>query len=198
MIAVDTAKVFAVAATSIPKIGIVEKLANKPVERRPGAGREAGQIKEEPKPESVAKGLKYQDFGSVRIEIERLVPAGFGQVTVFVDYVNKTDRELIFGLIGAGMRQKTFLLNNKGDRYFFAGGSGLSGDWCAGQWCPGTTLLRVPPKGRSTASLTFTVTGMPGEISKGATFSFTSEQAFVEDDKPTKVFNIAIRDIEPR
>lgn len=153
---------------------------------------------EEPKPEPVAHGVRYQDFPRHLVEVEDARGNNRSssiEVTIFLSYVNKTDKELLFAMIEPSVR--TFLLDSKGNRYTYKGSSGIAHGWYGmGRWAHGTTMLRISPRERATASLTFYGCCRKDDFSKLSPFAFSSEQAFVEDEKPVQNFNVSIRNVE--
>jgi hypothetical protein len=154
-------------------------------------------------PPTISLGTaKYQDLKKLRVEVEGLQIMADGGVVVYLSYVNKAREELVIGLA----LDKTFLVDNAGNRYRHVGGSGLFGGWGAG-WYPSNSFLTLAPGDRGSASFIF---GRPDQTGKkGALFHFTSGQLFVkyvEDQHspsrqrpvPGEGFNITIRNIEPR
>lgn len=221
MIAVESAKVFAVAATSIPKTGIVADLASKGVERKqlvatPGAAPapSAQAARSTPSP-AATKAKYYQELPKIRVEIEQL-RVGKNQLTVFLNYINKTDEHLAIALVSPyGQSEdswacwpqigKTFVLDSDNNRYPFLQGSGLSGGWSTcNYFAQGTSALRIEPKASAKAALTFAVR----EAKKSTAYDLVSEQTFLskqkvqwsseEQEAPSGKFTISIRAIEPQ
>ena len=128
-------------------------------------------------PSSISLGtVKYQEFSKFRVEVEGLQVGPRG-VTVFLSYVNKTQDELRLMLVGA-VFDRTFLIDDAGNRYKYELSSGVSGDFHE-SYVKGAAMILAPGV-RATASFTFAT---PREMEKkGSRFSFTSEQALI---KPT-------------
>jgi len=149
-------------------------------------------------PQPVAKGVVYQEFPEVRVEVESLA-VNRDRMTLLLNYVNKTDKELVIGL-GENEYNNvtTFLLDSKGNTYSFRDGTGLSGGLLqGGRWRSGTSLLRVPPKDSAAASLLFYVPVPDSDsvFKKGSLFRFSSNQTFVEDNIPSRALNLSIRSV---
>jgi TolB-like protein len=206
VIDVERGDVLTAAGVEIAKDESVKQLVSQTLscpgnEKSPGLT-EAMKQEKPPKPEPLARGVKYQEFTEVRVELESLTGTksswgGLG-MTLLLNYVNKTDKELVIGLTDS-MNRDTFLLDSKGNRYSFTEGTGLSGSWCGQNWCnpSNTSLLHVPPKDSAAASLSFSepCCRPTFEIKEGSTFRFSSHQAFVEDGIPKRALNLSIRDV---
>lgn len=96
MIAVESAKVFAVAATSIPKTGIVAELASKPMERRSGGSTPAVSASptpgSKPAPAQASMNVEVNNFLFALQECKK----GGGQITCSFLITNVgEDRELL-------------------------------------------------------------------------------------------------------
>lgn len=203
VIEVERGDVLAAAGVEIAKDESVKQLVSQTLSC-PGREKPPQAMKQEepPKPVPVAKGVKYQEFPEVRVEVESLTAArsswGGLVMTVLLNYVNKTDKELVIGLTDS-MNRDTFVLDSKGNRLSFSEGTGLSGSWCGRNWCNpnNTSLLHVPSKDSAAASLSFAepCCRPTFEIKKGSMFRFSSQQAFVEDGIPNRALNLSIRDV---
>ena len=137
-----------------------------------------------------------QEFSNVRVEVESLTGSGSNnrpKMTLLLNYVNKTDKELVIGL--PGLWADTFLLDSKGNTYRFEHGTGLGGS-SPFPGLGGGILLHVPSKDSAAASLSFAVPCCPSpEVKKNSPFRFSSQQALVENDRPRSGLNLSIRDI---
>lgn len=206
VIEVERGDVLAAAGAEIAKDESVKQLVSQtlscPGNEKPPGLTQAMKQEELTKPEPVAKGVKYQEFAEVRVEVESLTGTrsswGGLVMTVLLNYVNKTDKELVIGLTDY-MNRDTFVLDSKGNRYSFSEGTGLSGSWCGQNWCNpnNTSLLHVPPKESAAASLSFAepCCRPTFEIKKGSMFRFSSHQAFVEDGIPKRALNLSVHDL---
>lgn len=174
-----------------------------------------------------------QEFPELRVEVVRLI-ADPRQVSVFLRYTNKTEEELYLALDapkGGGRSFRavsehgvsmdmvnpapdtSYLLDSEGNRYHFMSASGLAGGWygeaCRQScWETGTTLLVLPPKETTTASLRFQVTKDRRQLAPKVSYELVGGQILViwpthmEGDltkaKAGKSIGISIRNIEPR
>lgn len=174
-----------------------------------------------------------QEFPELRVEVVRLI-ADPRQISVFLRYENKTEEELYLALDapkGGGRSSRavsehgvvmdmvnpvpdqSYLLDSEGNRYQFMSASGLAGGWygeaCRQScWETGTTLLVLPPKETTTASLRFQVTKDRRQLAQKVSYELVSAQVLVM--WPThaagdltkavagKSIGISIRNIEPR
>jgi TolB-like protein len=195
VIEVERGDVLAAAGVEIAKDESVKQLVSQTLsctgnEKPPGLT-QAMKQEEPPKLEPVAKGVKYQELPEVRVEVESLSMPNTQRLGLLLNYVNKTDKELVIGVI-----DYPFLLDSKGSTYRLAESTGIGGIWNGREWNYGTRLLTVPPKDSAAISLLFEVFCCPGPvIKKGSLFRFSSKQAFVEDNIPTRALNLSIRDV---
>ena len=204
VIEVERGDVLAAAGVEIAKDESVKQLVSQtlscPEQEKPPGLTKAMKQEEPPKP--IANGVKYQEFQEVRVEVESMTGTksswGGSGMTLLLNYVNKTDKELVIGLTD-NLNRDTFVLDSKGNRYSFTEGTGLSGSWCGQNWCnpSNTSLLHVPPRDSAAASLSFAepCCRPTFEIKKGSTLRFSSLQAFVEDGIPNRALNLSIRDV---
>jgi TolB-like protein len=143
---------------------------------------------------------KYQELQKLRVEVEGLQVTAEGDMVVYLTYLNKTRGEVIIGLDDG--QQKTFVLDNEGNRFRYLHSNGLSGGLRTQRWTRGSSFLTLAAGERVAASFTF---GKPREVKKkGYLFHLTSGQLFVKfvedrkDPQPESGFTITIRDIQPR
>lgn len=176
---------------------------------------------------------RAQEFPELRVEVVRLI-ADPRQISVFLRYENKTEEELYLALDapkGGGRSSravsengvvmdmvnhapdKSYLLDSEGNRYQFMSASGLAGGWygeaCRQScWETGTTLLVLPPKETTTASLRFLVTKDRRQSAQRVSYELASVQVLVlwpthasgdlTTAKAGKSIGISIRHIEPK
>jgi len=219
MLDAATARVIGASSTDIAKTKAIEELLARGVtsSTAPADAPLSGTT-----PAPALGTAKYQEFPKFRVEVEGLQVDANNGITVFVAYVNKTQEELQIML--GSPRERTFVLDNAGNRYTFGSSSGLSGSFESsyptrlwyGQPMP------LSPGGRITASFGFSPprsvarpaapparppTPSGTREKQGNLFSFSSEQglvkpkaggAFGQDMGAVALFNISIRNIEPR
>lgn len=143
------------------------------------------------------QGVKFQEFPKLRVEIEELQITPNKGVIVTLLYINKTKEELTIALNDP--YRKTSVIDNTGIQRSFDSGSGLSGGWDGGSWNNGTSFLSILPGDRALATIIFR-----SHSQSASAFHFNSEQVFVQNSanisqaRPGAVFNIMIRNIEPK
>lgn len=126
LIGVDTAKVFAVAATKIPKIDIVKDLLEK----------EAAPVQFYTEPSSTSskrpvqrlgtcRKSKPQDFGNFRIEIESLKVIADDGLMIALSYINLLDKELQITL-DYPPNERAFAVDDTGNEYVLVKSSGMA------------------------------------------------------------------------
>lgn len=112
MIAVDTAKVFAVAATSIPKTGIVAELASKPAERKAGVVAKPT-VAQQSVPKTGKESVFENEF--LKVTARPVKKQGKG-ATLVVLYENLGD---VPYKMGYHETRNTYLLDEDGNRWDF-------------------------------------------------------------------------------
>ena len=214
LMAVETAKIFAVAATDIPKTGIVADLLARPIAPRQPIVSSAGHgsvstpavsstISSIEPPKS---GTPFQEFKELRVEVESLQVTKANAVVMFLKYINKTQKELNVGLKSGSWSLSdypTYLTDDKGNEYRLNEMGGIGG---VGKY-PHKDPLKILPGISSTPSIKFRG---DSNWQVGSTFHFTSEQGIVATDDSGNlkidkdnrdvigsVFNISIRNIKP-
>ncbi len=200
MIAVESAQVFAVAATSIPKTGIVAELASKTAEKPSLAG--APPTASAPQSSaSVSSGggtaSKWMmETDKLIISVDEL-KVGLNKASMFLTYQNKTA-----DVVEVVLLTKPTLDSSEGKHYYpdtvFGGNVRVQLGTMTKQ---GMSLVKLSPRGKSTVPLTFSAS----HIRQGTTFSLISQQAYVEPGEAkgglvrnAEQFFVTIRNIEPR
>jgi len=127
LIGVDTARVFAVAATKIPNTDIVKDLL----------GKEAAPVQFYTEPSSTtasqqpvqrvrtSRKSKPQDFGNFRIETESLKVMADGGIMVALSYINLTDKEFEITM-DYPPKESAFAVDNAGNEYVLLKSSGMA------------------------------------------------------------------------
>ncbi|MFQ5964233.1 MAG: FlgO family outer membrane protein [Candidatus Scalinduaceae bacterium] len=210
VIGIETARVFAVARTSIPKIGIVAKLMEKEMVNTQSSIETAISARSSQRPAQQTKlGTKFQEFKDLRVEVMGLQVMQNNNVVIFLKYINKTKQNLYLSLPTQAWESQisTYLTDVRGNEYRLEEASGIrAGATGRHNNIPPLELTQDVP---STVSLRF----KPRERIRqpGSSFSFTSEHVIlaVDDYGDLKYdrrnnligessFNVSISEIEPK
>lgn len=165
LIGVDSAKVFAVAATDIPKTGTVADLIGKQAEKRPGTIQSAqtpnvqGRQKT-PGTQGVEKVFQNDFF---KVNVKSLKKEG-KKINLVLVYENVTDKQYNVGYHSNGRADCcTYLVNENGEQW----------NWIRddGQGMVNSPKFALIPKTKFTTKLTF----IPKEKDEGKLFAFISK-----------------------
>ncbi len=146
---------------------------------------------------------KVLEFPKIRIKVEDLLYEKGNRVSVFLSYYNKTDKELKIGLVSPysnwNYGNRSFLVDQQGNRFTFHSGSGLNRGWDhnGNAWSRGTTWLKITKKNWVPVTLVFSNEKVT-QVDENAQFSLNSEQAFVEKEKITDTFSVTFKGIPCR
>ncbi|HDO25051.1 MAG TPA: hypothetical protein ENG95_00215 [Nitrospirae bacterium] len=119
LIGVDTAKVFAVATTSIPKVGTVEELFKKqavPVQIYSSSGE---QVVSQTLSTISPISSKSKKVGLFTITINRIIVSSKGQVRIMLDFFNQSDKKLKIARL---INPEPNATDNKGNDFIFENG----------------------------------------------------------------------------
>lgn len=181
LIGVESAKVFAVAATDIPKTGMVADLIAKQVEKRPGVIQpttaNSSQVKQEAKGVQGTDKVFQNDF--LKIIVKSLKKAG-KTINLVLVYENITDKDYAVRAYSG----ETYLLDENGEKWKNRENSAIN----YSSYGSGTVLL---PNTKLNAKLTFE----PKEDVGGKAFSFISSHTYMLPTGGFKEFSVVINDI---
>lgn len=222
LIGVDTAKIFAVAATKIPKVGTVKELIEKmsaptqvfaaPSPGTANSGRSGSSISTIPQTKT---GTPFQDLEKIRVEVKSIQPIGDTKASVSLTYINKTKETLYLvipyrGCCGSGALIYTsiYLTDNEGTEYRLIQSGGIA---TLGQIKDeGGAPLVIQPGNQATISFLFSTSNKKTQKT-GAIFAIAIENGYLAVDKNgdfivdsrnnmvvlKSVFNISIQGIKP-